>query len=236
MAIQHQVSDGLRVPRGPEDFAVIPPQQVQIMIEIGGVALQIVLDAQLRAEERAGQFRPQFLAGILRRATIETEGSIQSIGMAGPVTQFVIGDSIIMAAAGKSLGRRQINAIFGGPIQRQGPFVKDPGAAAVQDSLQMRFPIPGVIDPPRRRCAIRFLQGGDALDLRGMINPMWAQQRNRLSEGPPLLVERGFLGGIVGVTDFESLEKIDRRPSRPGLDLPTSRLRLLVPAPARIIE
>ena len=58
MPVQDQIGDGLGVPRRPEDFAVVAPQQAEIAVEVGGVLLQIVPDAEFRAEEGAAWLRP----------------------------------------------------------------------------------------------------------------------------------------------------------------------------------
>jgi hypothetical protein len=58
MPVQDQIGDGLGVPRRPEDFPVVLSQQLQVGVEIGGVAFQVVPDAEFRAEEGAGQLGP----------------------------------------------------------------------------------------------------------------------------------------------------------------------------------
>ena len=235
MPVQNQVGDLLGVARGPEDFPVVLPQQVQIRVEIGSVAFQIVLDAELCPEEGAGQFCPQFLAGIVRRVPLGDEESMQAGLVTGPVPQFVKRDAIVGGGVRKPLARRQDDAVLARTIIGDAARVRDPRSALAEENLQPIFGVPAVIRPAVGR-TIDLLQRRDALDLGGVEHGARTQQRDGSLERQPVLAEQRFPIGIVGRVDFERLEKIDGGAACPGRHLPAPRLGLLVTTPAGIVQ
>src|ERR1035437_10090228 len=81
---------------------------------------RIVRDSALGSQKQAGQFRAQFLAGVVlvaKSVGVVESLPIQPVGMPGPVRQFVESGAVIARCVVKQLAERKVNGIGGTRIE-----------------------------------------------------------------------------------------------------------------------
>ena len=133
---QHVVLNFFGVGRGAEDFQRVVLQCLDPRSDVGSMLLRVVANAQLVAENHAGDFGAQLFFGISFTAERMHHVALEPRCVSGPVSQLVQRSRVVIVGACEAALVRQVNAVGCRPVEGAVVLtVADHGAGCLQDLL-----------------------------------------------------------------------------------------------------